>query len=141
MKDIAIIGMSCRVAGANSPGELWDVLASSKDVQSEISRFNAQGFYHPKGGNLKGLTNVKNAYMLDNNLVDRFDNTFFLVPQDEAAAIDPQQRMLLEIAYEAIESAGIPLDDFVGSDTGVYAGIFLYLRMSSCTNHLSRYGR
>lgn len=38
--DIAIIGMACRVAGANSPSELWDVLASSKDVQRKISRFN-----------------------------------------------------------------------------------------------------
>ena len=120
--DIAIIGMSCRVAGANSSSELWDLLESSRDVQSEITRFNIRGYYHPKGGPLKGLTNVKDAYMLDNNLVDRFDHAFFRITPQEAAAIDPQQRMLLELAYEAVENAGVLLDDFIGSDTAVYAG-------------------
>ncbi len=125
--DIAVIGMSCRVAGANSPSELWDVLARSKDVQSEITRFNTKGFYHPGGGPRKGLTNVKYAYMMDDDTIDRFDNAFFYTTPIEATAMDPQQRMLLEIAYEAIESAGIPLDDFVGTPTAVYAGEGLLL--------------
>ena len=121
--DIAVIGMSCRVAGANSPTELWDVLATSKNVQREITRFNIDGFYHPEGGPRKGLTNVKDAYMLDDNIVDKFDNAFFYTTPQEAMAMDPQQRMLLEIAYEAIENAGILLEDFVGTDTAVYAGL------------------
>ena len=121
-KDIAIIGMSCRVAGANSPSELWHLLASSKDVQSKITRFNSDGFYHPDGGPLKGLTNVDKAYMLDDDLVDKFDNAFFYITPMEAVAMDPQQRMLLENVYEAIESAGIPLDEFTGTDTAVFAG-------------------
>lgn len=121
-RDIAVIGMSCRVAGANSPSELWDVLANSKDLQSEITRFNAKGFYHPDGGPRKGLTNVKRAYMMDDNTIDRFDNAFFYTTPTEAAAMDPQQRMLLEVAYETVESAGIPLDTFVGTDTSVFAG-------------------
>ena len=120
--DIAIIGMSCRVAGANSPSELWDILASSKDVQSKITRFNIDSFYHPQGGPRKGLTNVRHAFMLDDDCIDKFDNAFFYTMPNEAIAMDPQQRMLLEIAYEAIESAGIPLDDFTGTDTAVYAG-------------------
>lgn len=122
--DIAIIGMSCRVAGANSPAEFWELLASSRDVQSKITRFNSEGFYHPDGGARKGLTNVKNAYMLDDSVVDKFDNIFFHVPPQEAMAMDPQQRMLMEVAYEAIESAGIPLDAFTGSDTAVFAGLY-----------------
>ncbi len=120
--DIAIIGMSCRVAGANSPSELWDLLASSRDVQSEITRFNVNGYYHPEGGARKGLTNVKRAYMLDDDIVDRFDHAFFHITPVEARAMDPQQRMLLEIAYEAIENAGIPLQEFVGTDTAVFTG-------------------
>ena len=121
--DVAVIGMSCRVAGANSPSELWNVLASSKDVQSEVTRFRlVKGFYHPDGGSRKGLTNVKNAYMMDDKAVECFDHAFFHITPLEAAAMDPQQRMLLEIAYEAVESAGILLDDFIGSDTAVYAG-------------------
>lgn len=121
--DIAIIGMSCRVAGANSPSELWEVLASSRDVQSKITRFNIDGFYHPQGGPRKGLTNVRHGYMLDDNCVDKFDNAFFYTTPNEAVAMDPQQRMLLEIAYEAVESAGIPLDNFTGTDTAVFAGL------------------
>ncbi|RDW80856.1 hypothetical protein BP5796_05554 [Coleophoma crateriformis] len=127
--DIAIIGMACRVAGANSPSELWDLLESSRDVQTDITRFNINTFYHPDGGPRKGLTNVKHAYMLDNNIIDRFDHAFFQVTPVEASAIDPQQRMLLEIAYEVIESAGIPLDDFMGTNTAVFAG------MDSCDYH------
>jgi len=129
--DIAIIGTSCRVAGANSPSELWDILASSRDVQSKITRFNVDGFYHPEGASRKGLTNVRHAYMFDDDCIDKFDNSFFYTTPQEAIAMDPQQRMLLEIAYEAIESAGIPLDDFMGTDTAVFAGI---LRPSLSSN-------
>ena len=121
-KDIAIVGVACRVAGANSPSELWELLSTSRDVQSEITRFNINGYYHPDGASLKGLTDVKRAYMMDDDLVDRFDNAFFRISPQEAAAIDPQQRLLLEVAYEAVESAGIPLDQFMGSDTAVFAG-------------------
>ena len=120
--DIAVIGMACRVAGANSPSELWDVLASSRDVQSEITRFNTKGYYHADGGPRKGLTNVKNAYMMDDEKIDKFDHAFFHTTPIEAIAMDPQQRMLLEIAYETIENAGIPMENFVGTDTAVYAG-------------------
>ena len=120
---IAIIGMSCRVAGAKSPPELWDNLVSSKDVQSEITRFNVQGYYHPDGGPRKGLTNVRRAYMLDDEAIDKFDNAFFYITPLEAEAMDPQQRMLLEIAYEAVENAGIALDAFRGTDTAVFAGL------------------
>ncbi|MCJ1465537.1 hypothetical protein MMC07_004155 [Pseudocyphellaria aurata] len=122
--DVAIIGMSCRVAGANSPSDLWTLLASSKDVQSEITRFNcSKGFYHPDGASRKGLTNVKMAYMMDDKAIEQFDHAFFHTSPREAAAMDPQQRLLLEIAYEAVENAGIPLNDFSGSDTAVYAGM------------------
>ncbi|KAH0544910.1 Type I Iterative PKS [Glutinoglossum americanum] len=120
--DIAVIGMSCRAAGVNSPSELWELLVSSRDVQSEITRFNTKGFYHPDGGSRKGLTNVKRAYMMDDNAIDRFDHAFFHITPAEAIAMDPQQRMLLEIAYEAVENAGIPLEGFVGTNTAVYAG-------------------
>ncbi len=84
--DIAVIDMSCRVAGANSSSELWDVLTRSNDVRREITRFNTNGFYHPKGASRKGLTNVKHTYMMYDNAIDCFDNAFFYVPPVEAAA-------------------------------------------------------
>ncbi|KAL8727428.1 MAG: hypothetical protein Q9181_005715 [Wetmoreana brouardii] len=121
-KDIAIIGMACRVAGANSPFELWDNLLSARDVQRRITRFNIDGFYHPHGGPLKGLINVDRAYMLHDAAVDKFDNAFFHTTPAEAPAMDPQQRMLLEVSYEAIENAGIPLAAFTGTGTAVFTG-------------------
>lgn len=123
--DIAIIGMSCRVAGADSPSKLWDLLVSSRDVQQEIARFNINGYYKSSGGSQKGVTNVKHAYFMDED-VDKFDNEFFSIPPIEAAAMDPQQRILLEIAYEAIENAGIRLEALQGTDTAVYTGIFAF---------------
>lgn len=126
---IAIIGMSCRVAGAESPSELWDLLATSKDVQKEIARFNSAGYYKATGAARKGLTNVRQAYLLDGG-IDRFDNSFFAVPATEAIAMDPQQRLLLEVSYEAVENAGISLEDFRGTDTAVYAGKHNFVLMS-----------
>lgn len=120
--DIAVVGMACRMAGADSPSELWEILANSKDVQSAITRFDTKGYYHPQGGPRKGCTNVQNAYTMDDEVIDKFDHAFFHITPLEAMAIDPQQRMLLEVAYEAIENAGIPIEDFKGTDTSVMAG-------------------
>lgn len=128
--DVAIIGMSCRVAGAKSPAQLFENLASSKDVRREIDRFNSVGYYKPSGGPRKGLTNVRHAYLLDGG-INRFDNEFFAIPAIEAEAIDPQQRLLLELAYEAIESAGIPLEKIQGTDTAVYTGTSLICQICS----------
>ena len=122
--DIAIIGMSCRVAGASSPAELFESLSASRDVQSEITRFNSRGYYSPNGGKRKGLTNVKHAYFLDED-ISRFDNEFFSISPKESIAIDPQQRLLLELAYEAFENAGIPLEYIKGSKTGTFCGNFI----------------
>lgn len=130
-KDIAIIGMACRVAGAASPPELWENLLASKDVQKRITRFNINGIYHSDGGSLRGLTDVVRAYMLEDDATDKFDNAFFHVTPAEAIAMDPQQRMLLEVSYEAVENAGIPLQSFVGTDTAVFSG-----RIRQCSTHL-----
>ena len=119
--DIAIIGMACRVPGADSPSELWEALISSKDLQTKITRFNSAGFYKESGAAKKGLTNVQYGYFLDHD-ISRFDSGFFSISPLEAAAMDPQQRLLLEVAYEAIESAGITLESFQGTDTAVYTG-------------------
>ncbi|KAK4448640.1 Nonribosomal peptide synthetase-like protein [Podospora aff. communis PSN243] len=119
---VAIIGMACRVAGADSPAELWGALCESKDAQSDIQRFSGDGFYRTDGAKRKGLTNVRRGYFINGD-VDRFDNAFFGIPPAEASAMDPQQRMLLELTYEALENAGIPLGKFRGTNTGVYTGM------------------
>ncbi|ORY58750.1 uncharacterized protein BCR38DRAFT_413069 [Pseudomassariella vexata] len=117
---VAIVGMACRVAGADSTARLWENLVLSKDVQKENPRFS--GFYSPEGGPKKGLTNVNQGYFIDND-VDKFDNAFFAIPPVEAGSMDPQQRMLLEVTYEAVENAGIPIERFMGTNTAVYTGM------------------
>jgi acyl transferase domain-containing protein len=52
-----------------------------------------------------------------------FDNGFFGISNVEAKAIDPQHRMMLEVAYEAFEDAGLPMDSLKGSDTAVFCAI------------------
>ncbi|KAI0194522.1 putative polyketide synthase [Xylaria flabelliformis] len=120
---IAIVGSACRFAGsASSPSKLWELLRQPKDLQQEIpeSRFRYQGFYHPDGS-YHGHSNVKHAYFLEED-PGVFDAEFFGIRPVEAKALDPQQRVLLEVAYEAIESAGMSMPELRGSDTAVYAG-------------------
>ncbi|KAF7540713.1 hypothetical protein G7054_g1177 [Neopestalotiopsis clavispora] len=123
---IAIVGSACRFAGGvNSPSKLWDLLKNPQDVLSEIplSRFNAAKFYHPDPLH-SGTSNVRHSYLLgeDHRL---FDAPFFGVKPVEAAAIDPQQRILLETTYEALEAAGIPMENIQNSNMGVYIGLMI----------------
>lgn len=121
---IAIVGSSCRFAGdATSPCKLWELLKEPKDIQSKIpdTRFSVEGFYHQDYTH-HGHANVKHAYLLNQD-PGLFDAEFFGISALESRAIDPQQRMLLEIVYEAIEDAGMSLEALKGSDTAVYAGL------------------
>ncbi|KAI1169448.1 hypothetical protein F4777DRAFT_573085 [Nemania sp. FL0916] len=121
---IAMVGSACRFAGgASSPSKLWDILQAPIDLQKEIptNRFNTNGFYH-ENGSYHGHTNVRHAYLLDEDLAV-FDAEFFNIKPVEAKAMDPQQRFLLEIVYEALESSGMPIASLRGSDTGVYVGV------------------
>ncbi|KAI4174173.1 MAG: hypothetical protein LQ343_002508 [Gyalolechia ehrenbergii] len=126
-KDIAVIGIACRAAGANSPVELWENLLQSTDVQRRITRFNTRTLYRPGGAHGTDPTKADCAYMLDDDVVDKFDNAFFHITPTEAIAMDPQHRMLLEVSYEAIENAGIPLQRFAETDTAVFTGMSTFL--------------
>lgn len=119
---IAIIGRSCRLpGGANSPSKLWQLLANPRDCLRKIDRFNADGYYHKDGAH-PGHSNVRHAYLLDDD-IRAFDPQFFGIRPVEAESIDPLQRFLLETVYEALENAGLPLESLYGSDTGFYAGV------------------
>ncbi|KAJ4392595.1 hypothetical protein N0V85_006934 [Neurospora sp. IMI 360204] len=122
---IAIVGMSCRFAGdVDSPSKLWDLLAQGKSAWSEIpmDRFNIDGFHHPNFEKLNG-TNVIGGHFMKED-IGLFDAHFFNLSAETAAALDPQFRLQLESTYEALESAGITLQDVAGSNTSVYAGSF-----------------
>ncbi|MGP3985840.1 type I polyketide synthase [Streptomyces sp. 3N207] len=107
---IAIVGMGCRLpGGAAGPDDFWHVLDEGVDAVTEVPRDRWQGGTVPWGGFLSG--------------VDTFDAAFFGIAPREAKAMDPQQRLLLEVAWEALERAGQPPDQLVGTSTGVFLGV------------------
>ena len=121
---IAIVGTGCRFpGGADSPSKLWDLLVNKRDALREIdsSRFNPNGFHHPNGER-HGSLNVKHAYTLQED-IRAFDSNFFGINPKEAAAIDPQHRILLETVYEAMEAGGFTIEGMQASDTAVYVGV------------------
>ncbi|KAH8688610.1 hypothetical protein BGW36DRAFT_421267 [Talaromyces proteolyticus] len=121
---IAIIGTGCRFPGeSTSPSKLWDLLKNPRDVLSiiPIDRFNPEGFYHVDGQH-HATGNVKQSYLLSEDL-RCFDAQFFNIKPIEAHSVDPQQRLLLETVYEAIDSAGLRLEQMDGTDTAVYVGL------------------
>lgn len=122
---IAIIGSGCRFpGGVDTPSGLWDLLRDPVDLRCQIpeDRFCANGFYH-QNGQYHGHSNTVHAYLLSGDSVNRrFDAHFFGINTVEANALDPQVRLLLETVYEALESAGLTINDLQGSDTAMYAG-------------------
>ena len=122
---VAVVGMACRFPGAPDLPAFWRLLEAGEsgviegvpgsgvgrigelfpnaDVQSEACRFGA---------------------FVDD--IDRFDAAFFRISPVEAQLLDPQQRMMLETSWQALEDAGIDAEGLAGSRTGVYAGISNY---------------
>ena len=119
---IAIVGMSCRFAGANSLAEYWRVIRDGVEAVSEVppDRWDIDELYDPTGTQ-SGKMFTKWGGFVDR--IDQFDPQFFGIAPREASRMDPQQRMLLEVAWEAMENGGIPADQLAGSKTGVYVGI------------------
>ncbi|KAJ4238054.1 hypothetical protein NW760_003487 [Fusarium oxysporum] len=124
--DIAIVGIGLRFPGdASSPEELWKVLERGESQWSEFpkDRLNIDGYYHPSGDR-QGSISFRGAHFIKGNFAS-FDASFFSISAEDAKAIDPQQRILLEASYEALENAGIRKEDIDGSDAAVYVGSFV----------------
>ncbi len=122
--DVAIIGMSCRFpGGANSPREFWRILAAGIDATGEIpaSRWDKSAYYDPDVSAPGRMCTTRGGFL--DVPVDRFDPAFFNISPKEAADMDPQQRILLELCWEAFEDAGIDPATLRGSDTGVFVGV------------------
>ena len=121
---IAIVGMSCRFpGGANNPEQLWDMLAEGRSAWTDVpaDRFNWKSFHHPSP-EARGAQNSRGGHFIDQD-ISEFDNLFFGITPEEAASLDPQQRLQLMTAYEALENAGIPIESVRGSDTSVHIAV------------------
>jgi phthiocerol/phenolphthiocerol synthesis type-I polyketide synthase C len=113
---IAIVGMSCRLPGANDPDELWSMLIEGRDALRSFEERWKATLIHPRKQELKPP--VPRAGLLDS--IDGFDAAFFGISPREAARMDPQQRILLELVWEALEDAGIRPEECAGERVGVF---------------------
>ncbi|KAL8808019.1 MAG: hypothetical protein Q9182_000297 [Xanthomendoza sp. 2 TL-2023] len=123
--DVAIIGLGCRFPGeANSPNRFYEMLLKQRSGWGEVpgDRYNANSFWHPSDER-HGTVTFKGGHFLQDD-IGLFDAPFFSMTLAEANAMDPQQRMLLEVTYEAMENAGIPLGKIIGSQTACFIGGF-----------------
>ncbi|KAL8901562.1 MAG: hypothetical protein Q9207_005141 [Kuettlingeria erythrocarpa] len=123
---IAIIGIGCRLPGeVKSAADLWDLLLDERSGQGDVpaERWNIDAFHHPNGGEKIGSMSMRGGYFIHEDL-RKFENSFFGINNVEATYMDPQQRKLLEVTYECLENAGIPIEKVRGSNTGVFAGSF-----------------
>ena len=121
---IAIIGVGCRFpGGVADPDDFWQLLLAGGDAITAVSperwdatRILAENPHSPE------LVSSRWGGFIDH--VDKFDAKFFGIPEREAALMDPQQRVLLEVSWEALERAGQAPRQLAGSKTGVFVGIY-----------------
>ncbi len=119
---IAIIGMSCRFPGGDTPEEFWNLLENGGDAITEVPRDRWDvDRYYDADSNAPGKTTTRSGGFVQN--VEQFDPHFFGIAPREAIGMDPQQRFLLEVAWEALENAGQAPADLMGSKTGVFVGM------------------
>lgn len=120
-KRIAVIGMSCKFAGAENTEKLWDMMVeekcSFKNIEERIPDYL---YYYSENETAKGKAYNKQAAFLEQG-IHLFDSDFFELSDKEVSHMDSQQRLLLETSYEALEDAGIVIH---GTDTGVFIGGF-----------------
>lgn len=122
---IAIIGIGCRLpGGANTPDTFWKLLCDGTDAIREIppERFNIDAFYDP--AQKKPFTTVSRWGGFIDQKIDEFDADFFGISPREAAILDPLQRWLLEVSWEALEDGGQVVERLAGHPVGVFIGAF-----------------
>jgi acyl transferase domain-containing protein/acyl carrier protein len=119
---IAIVAVSCRFPGAPDPEAFWEVLSGGVDAIREVpeDRFDIDEFYDPDP-ETPGKTYTRFGGFLDG--IDGFDPEFFGISPREAAWIEPQQRLMLEMAWEGLERAGYSPGALRGSRTGIFVGV------------------
>ncbi|MGL6236026.1 MAG: polyketide synthase Pks13 [Segniliparus sp.] len=119
--DVAVVGVSTRFpGGASSPAEMWDLLLEGRDATSERPEDRWDEFTsEPRIADMLSKIPTRGGYLDD---VKSFDCEFFSISPTEAVMIDPQQRLAMELTWEALENARIPASELKGKDVGVFLG-------------------
>ena len=122
MENIAIIGLGCRFPKAETPEAFWQLMSNGIDAITEVpvDRWDIDKFYDPQPAT-QGKMNTRWGGFLSQ--VDGFDPLFFNISPREAERMDPQQRLFLETAWEALENAGLATDKLAGTQTGVFTAM------------------
>lgn len=121
VEPIAIVGIGCRIPGASDAEQMWSLLCNEVDAIREIpaDRWDVERLYDPEL-RTKGSMSTRFGGFIDD--VDQFDATLFEISPREAQYIDPQQRLLMEVAWQALEDAGVAPTGLAGTLTGVFMG-------------------
>ncbi|KAK1172043.1 phthiocerol/phenolphthiocerol synthesis polyketide synthase type I PpsD-like [Acipenser oxyrinchus oxyrinchus] len=144
-ENIAVVGIGCNFPGGEGVDNFWKVLLESKNCAVEIpsERFNSTLWYDPDDSK-PGKSRTAKAALIDG--FNEFDHRLFGIPEAEADRMDPQQKLLLQCTYRALEDAGMPMEKASGTRTGVFIGLMnrdyeMILNMSTNTiNHYNGTG-
>jgi amino acid adenylation domain-containing protein len=119
---IAVIGMACRFPGADSPEEYWQLLDEGRDATREVpaDRWDMDAFYDPDPKVPGKIATRRGGYLDD---VAGFDAGLFGISPREALSMDPQQRLMLETSWQALERAGLAPEGLTDADVGVFLGL------------------
>lgn len=126
---IAIIGMGMRLPGdIHSAQDLWKLLTEKRTTQCKIpnDRFNVSAFHSPSG-KVGSVAMQYGHFLADTDNPQHFDASFFSMSKQEVDMLDPQQRMLLEVVYECMQSSGQV--DWRGGNIGCYVGVWGEVRI------------
>ncbi|WP_194816751.1 polyketide synthase Pks13 [Nocardia sp. XZ_19_385] len=121
--DIAIVGLSTRLPGAgNTPESTWDFLIGRGDGIRELPEGRWEEFTADPG--VKQIVEESNTLggYLDQDVIKGFDAEFFAMSPVEVERVDPQQRLMMELTWEALEHARIPASDLRGEAVGMFVG-------------------
>jgi polyketide synthase 13 len=119
--DIAIVGIATRFPGdMNTPDETWQALLEGRDAITDLPEGRWEEFLgEPRIAERVAKARTRGGYLTD---IKGFDAEFFALSKMEADNVDPQQRMALELTWEALENARIPASSLRGESVAVYIG-------------------